>query len=110
MEKPGVVERLREQIKKLQITLSLKDMQLDDARVALEAFQGYDGDEDLWAILKRDRDVYCLRAVHAEEVAHWAQAVLTSLNCGDVAKESKLHLKLREVMIDYRDKLAALPK
>jgi len=36
------------------------------------------------------------------EVLHWAQAVLTALNVGDVQKDSKLHLKLREVMIAYR--------
>ncbi len=38
----------------------------------------------------------------AEEVAHWAQAVLTGLNVGDVMSGSPLHLKLREVMIAYR--------
>lgn len=35
-------------------------------------------------------------------VAQWAQAVLTALNVGDVAKESLLHKKLREVMIASR--------
>jgi hypothetical protein len=39
-----------------------------------------------------------------QEVAQWAQATLTALNVGDVAKESPLHLKLREVMIAYRAK------
>jgi hypothetical protein len=38
------------------------------------------------------------------EVAGWAQSVLTALNVGDVMSGSPLHLKLREVMIDYRDK------
>lgn len=39
----------------------------------------------------------------AVAVTHWAQAVLTALNVGDVCKESPLHLKLREVMIAYRE-------
>jgi hypothetical protein len=37
-----------------------------------------------------------------QEVIHWAQAVLTALNVGDVQAGSALHLKLREVMIAYR--------
>lgn len=36
------------------------------------------------------------------EVIGWAQAVLTALNVGAVQSGSKLHLKLREVMIAYR--------
>jgi hypothetical protein len=36
------------------------------------------------------------------EVASWAQSVLTALNVGDVASGSRLHLKLREVMIASR--------
>ena len=40
--------------------------------------------------------------LRAEEVYHWAQAVLTALNVGDVKKESPLHKKLREVLINYR--------
>ena len=40
----------------------------------------------------------------AEEVTHWAQAVLTALNVGDVQKDSLLHEKLRKVMIGYRKK------
>ena len=43
------------------------------------------------------------RAERAEEVAHWAQAVLTALNVGDVCSGSPLHLKLREVMTAYRN-------
>jgi hypothetical protein len=39
-----------------------------------------------------------------EEVMHWAQATLTALNVGDVASGSPLHLKLREVMIAFREK------
>lgn len=42
-----------------------------------------------------------------EDVASWAQAMLTALNVGDVKSESPLHLKLREVMINYRSKTAA---
>lgn len=38
-----------------------------------------------------------------QEVAGWAQATLTALNVGDVAAGSPLHLKLREVMIAYRE-------
>jgi hypothetical protein len=49
------------------------------------------------------RDEARKRADAAEEVAHWAQAVLTGLNVGDVQSGSKLHLKLREVMIAYRE-------
>jgi len=37
------------------------------------------------------------------EVAGWAQAVLTALNVGDVKSGSPIHLKLREVMIAYRE-------
>lgn len=37
-----------------------------------------------------------------DEVRHWAQCVLTGLNVGDVQKDSKLHHKLREVMIASR--------
>lgn len=39
-----------------------------------------------------------------ETVMHWAQATLTALNVGDVKKDSLLHLKLREVMIAFREK------
>lgn len=45
-----------------------------------------------------------------EEVASWAQAVLTALNTGDIASGSPLHLKLREVMIEYRIEHAAREK
>lgn len=37
-----------------------------------------------------------------KEVIHWAQAVLTALNVGDIQSESLIHKKLREVMIAYR--------
>jgi hypothetical protein len=37
-----------------------------------------------------------------EEVGHWAQALLTALNVGDVKCESPLHRQLRKVMITYR--------
>jgi hypothetical protein len=40
-----------------------------------------------------------------DEVVSWAQACLTALNCGDIAKDSKFHHKLREVMIEYRRKI-----
>lgn len=42
-------------------------------------------------------------AAATQEVINWAQSVLTALNVGDVQSGSKLHLKLREVMIAYRD-------
>jgi hypothetical protein len=45
------------------------------------------------------------RELALEEVMHWAQATLTCLNVGDVKSGSPLHLKLREVMIAYRDKM-----
>jgi hypothetical protein len=38
-----------------------------------------------------------------KEVVGWAQAVLTALNIGDIKSGSPLHLKLREVMIKYRE-------
>jgi hypothetical protein len=44
------------------------------------------------------------------EVMHWAQAMLTALNVGDVFSGSGLHLKLREVMIAYREAVAAAEK
>ncbi len=37
-----------------------------------------------------------------EDVKGWTQATLTALNVGDIASDSPLHLKLREVMIRYR--------
>lgn len=37
-----------------------------------------------------------------KEVVHWAQAVLTALNVGDVLTGSLLHLKLREVLVAFR--------
>lgn len=43
------------------------------------------------------------------EVAQCAQAVLTALNVGDVQSGSPLHLKLREVMIAYRERVAMGP-
>jgi hypothetical protein len=43
-----------------------------------------------------------LRAVVAD-VLQCAQALLTALNVGDVQSNSPLHLKLREVMIAYRE-------
>lgn len=41
-----------------------------------------------------------------EEVAGWAQAVLTAWNTGHLYKESLLHKKLREVMINFRARKA----
>lgn len=46
---------------------------------------------------QKDREITALK-----EVAGWAQAVLTGLNVGDLHSGSLLHLKLREVMIEYR--------
>lgn len=37
-----------------------------------------------------------------EDVRNWSQTLLTALNTGDIAKSSRLHLKLREVMIASR--------
>lgn len=44
------------------------------------------------------------------DVIHWAQAVLTALNVGDVKKDSLLHEKLREIMIAYREALESHEK
>lgn len=44
----------------------------------------------------------CAENAALVEVMHWAQAVLTALNVGDIKSGSPLHLKLREVMIAYR--------
>lgn len=54
-------------------------------------------------------EVERLRAENAalKSVAQWAQATLTALNGGDVQRESLLHQKLREVMIQYRAALDA---
>ena len=38
-----------------------------------------------------------------DKVAQWAQAILTALNCRDVCKESLIHKKLRQIMIEYRE-------
>lgn len=45
-----------------------------------------------------------------QEVIGWAQAVLTALNGGSIAKDSLLHLKLREVVIAYRETISATDK
>lgn len=42
-------------------------------------------------------------AAAVQDVLSWAQATLTALNVGDVHSGSLLHLKLREVMIAYRE-------
>lgn len=42
------------------------------------------------------------RLAKVDDVLHWAQATLTALNTGHVYSGSKLHLKLREVMIALR--------
>jgi hypothetical protein len=39
-----------------------------------------------------------------KEVYHWTQATLTALNVGNVQSGSALHLKLREVLVNYRMK------
>lgn len=44
----------------------------------------------------------CAENAALTEVMHWAQAVLTALNVGDIKSGSPLHLKLREVMVTYR--------
>lgn len=42
---------------------------------------------------------------HVQDVVDWASATLTALNTGDVHKESLLHLKLRQVIVKYREHL-----
>ena len=41
-------------------------------------------------------------------VMHTAQGVLTCLNIGDIKSESAMHIKLREVMIAYREAASEL--
>lgn len=62
------VEHLREKNNSLQIDLDLANCARRDAIDALEAFQGYDGDEELWAAMKRERDeaVAKLTAIRAK--------------------------------------------
>jgi hypothetical protein len=43
-----------------------------------------------------------------KEVAGWAQSVLTAWNTGDLPRESLLHQKLREVMIEHRSNIEIL--
>lgn len=62
---------------------------------------GYSSDEV--ANLCRARTEAVEAAKRAEPVVAWAQAVLTALNVGDVQKGSPLHIKLREIMIAYRE-------
>ena len=38
----------------------------------------------------------------------WLQAVLNALNCGNVDRDSPLHLQVRRVMIGYREALEKL--
>lgn len=42
------------------------------------------------------------------EVMHWAQAVLTAWNVGDLPQECLLHKKLRETMIAFRETIAGI--
>jgi hypothetical protein len=46
----------------------------------------------------------------ATEVCGWAQSLLTALNSDDLPSGSMLHLKLREVMIQYRAALDQIGK
>jgi hypothetical protein len=48
--------RLREKNNLLQIDIDLANCARQDALTALEAFQEYDGNEELWAAMKRERD------------------------------------------------------
>lgn len=41
--------------------------------------------------------------LNGNEVVKWAQATLTALNVGDIKMGSLIHLKLREVLIAYRN-------
>lgn len=60
-------------------------------------YHGSDKDQlaaDIEAALK---ELEKLREVYA-----WASAILTALNVGDIRSGSPLHLKLREVLVEYR--------
>lgn len=67
-----------------------------------------DFDKSAPEIQRRTVAVLTAKTAFAEEVASWAQATLTALNTGDVKSGSLLHIKLREVMIEYRGKLSTL--
>lgn len=51
-----LIADLRKQINELQIDLDLANLARRDALDALKEFQGYDGDDDLWALMKQERD------------------------------------------------------
>lgn len=72
----------------------------DDAVIEIERLRRY-----LAPVDELEAEITRLRAIveRLEEVMHWAQAVLTALNVGDVSRESAIHKKLREVMIAYRE-------
>ena len=74
------------------------------------ALQELNGENDA---LKSERDAakkqLAVREVERKrlaEVYHWAQALLTALNTGDVQKESLIHKKLRQALIEYRAALS----
>ncbi len=50
------VERLRAENNGLRIDLDLANCSRRDALKTLELFRGYDGDDDLWAAMKQERD------------------------------------------------------
>jgi hypothetical protein len=54
--------------------------------------------DDLLAALESESG----KVASLENMAGWAQAILTALNVGDVRSGSALHLKLREIMIAHR--------
>lgn len=60
---------------------------------------------------RKDEEIDALRKDNARlrEVMGLAQATLTALNVGDIKSGSPLHLKLREVLIEYRAALEAKP-
>jgi len=69
-----------------------------------ETFREYDQWYERSAVIEGVRMGPHWNQCELDEVVQIAQAILTALNVGDVQKDSKLHLKLREVMIAYRKK------
>ncbi len=50
------IRRLTEQVNTLKMDMKVIEHDRQSARTALQAFQEFDGDEGLWAMMKRERD------------------------------------------------------
>lgn len=64
----GYASLLRENARQ-RVDIDLLEERCDDKTTSLEAFQQFDGDDDLWAALKQDRDAALATAARYERIA-----------------------------------------